>query len=66
MNKVRESRILTISQPYQRLKLAFDAPPTHCCGFYWIYTSYTMDELVNSTPAGEKGAQALLQLLNPV
>jgi hypothetical protein len=31
-------------------------PPTRCNGFYWIYTSYTLEELVQCNPSYQQGA----------
>ena len=46
---VRSTRLLRVSKnKYDELEFE-GAPPTKVSGFYWIYTSYTLDELEGCT-----------------
>lgn len=59
---LRSKRLLNISGTQKTL---LENPPnTHSYGLYWLYTNYTLNDLINSTKAPLKGAIDMAGLAN--
>lgn len=60
---VRDSRLLRIGRDATSKQLRFEsAPPTLVRGYYWIYTDFSLDELVACAPSPDKGGVNLARL----
>lgn len=53
---VRQSRLLSISRKPNGYIQIEDAPPTKSDGLYWLFTSYSLDELKNCINSNDNGA----------
>lgn len=56
VEKVRSSRLLSVSRNKLDHLQIDDAPPTKVSGFYWIYTNYSLEELKDCTASPLEGA----------
>lgn len=52
---MQESRLCSVSQRNGRLNLS-NGPETKQSGLYWIYTTYTDNELLASTPSSKRNS----------
>ncbi|WP_058308600.1 hypothetical protein [Gracilibacillus massiliensis] len=62
----QESRLLTITQKFNnsnsQFKVENELPPKNICGLYWIYTSYTDEDLLQSIHSDKIGAVNISKL----
>ena len=62
IDQLRSNRLLSISGTAET---SLENPPsTHSYGLYWIYTNYTLNDLINSTKAPLKGSIDMAGLAN--
>ncbi len=63
IDRLRATRLLEITVDTNgRLKL-WQPPHTKCCGLYWLYTSYSLDQIASATRAPMHGAVDIAALV---
>lgn len=62
LNSLQEGRLNSVTVVNDRLKLS-NGPPTKENGLYWIYTTYTDDELLASSPSQKRSSVAFASVL---
>jgi len=51
IDRIRETRLLQVGLNGNKLSLCSQAPPRNISGFYFLYTSYSLDEIQSCTPS---------------